>query len=130
MKTTFAQIEQTLEFLTYADLISEEQVAEADMVKVVALIERFKKDVDTTFSLEKDAVEELKIGDIYKHNSKVCYVEINSDARDNGWDDVTVTALTKGLMHERYCAYEGDKYNFRKDDFLEHWTRVERIHNL
>ena len=101
MKTTFAQIEKTLEFLRYADFITEEQSEEADMMKVVALVERFKKDVDTTFSLEKDAVEVLKIGDIYKDNSKGCYVEINSDARDNEWDTVTVTALTKNKMRER-----------------------------
>lgn len=126
MKTTFAQIEKTLEFLTFNNFITAEQAEEADMVKVVALVERFKKDVDTTFNLEKDAVEELKIGDVYKHNSNGNYVEINSDSKDNGWGDITVTALTKGLMHERYCAYEGDKYSFSKDGFLEHWTKVER----
>ena len=126
MKTTFAQIEKTLEFLMYADFITEEQVEEADMMKVVDLIERFKKDVDTTFSLEKDAVEVLKIGDIYKDNSKGCYVEINSYARDNEWDTVTVTALTKNKMRETFFAYEGDKYDFNKEIFLENWTKVER----
>ena len=126
MKTTFAQIEKTLEFLRYADFITEEQSEEADMMKVVALVERFKKDVDTTFSLEKDAVEGLKIGDIYKDNSKGCYVEINSDARDNEWDTVTVTALTKNKMRERFFAYEGDKYCFTKESFTKDWTKVER----
>ena len=126
MKITFAQIEKTIEFLRYADFITEEQSEEADMMKVVALVERFKKDVDTTFSLEKDAVEVLKIGDIYKHNSKGCYVEINGDARDNEWNAVTVTALTKNKMRERFCAYEGDKYNFSKESFTTNWTKVER----
>ena len=128
MKTTFAQIEKTLAFLTFNNFITAEQAEEADMMKVVALVERFKKDVDTTFSLEKDAVEELKIGDMYKHNEVGCYVEINRfvphDSKDNEW--VTVTALTKNAMRERYISYEGDKYNFDKDDFLEHWTKVER----
>ncbi len=94
METTFAQIKKTLEFLTYADFITAEQAEEVDVMKVVALIERFKKDVDTTFSLEKDAVEELKIGDVYKHNSNGNFVEINSDTRDRGWAVVTVTAIT------------------------------------
>lgn len=127
MKITFAQIEKTLEFLRYADFITEEQIAEADMMKIVALVERFKKDVDTTFNSEKDAVEEFKIGDIYKHNSKEYCVKINGDAYSHRHNhlSVTVTALTKDAMRQRYTPYEGNKYVFTKGWFAESWTKVE-----
>ena len=76
MKTTFAQIEKTLEFLQYADFITEEQVAEADMMKMVALIERFKKDVDTTFNLEKDDKETSVCSGYISNNGSMLHTDL------------------------------------------------------